>query len=1123
MMGTARRFYSLELLLVCLAFGWPTAVQAQSTASIAEIKSVSGKVEILRKGGASWEPAEARQLLYAGDGVRTGETGEVVILTDDGSGIQINRNSLFVLKEVAPTAAWVKAKLEQIRRSIYQLFTWQRGKPAEAWIVNDNRGIDIDLETQTVKAGIRGTSVVLRVQPNMGQPQAALDTSIVLVLDGKVNVQGLTGPKDAFTANATATERFQVVAIDGKALEVKPLKITPVDAVQWTLYVPPLIAGEEIPSIDAAPALASGLQQAYDDIQGGNLTAAKDRLNRLAQAYPQASAPYRLLAIALLALNQKEEALKAAQQAVDKAPDSPAAAIVLSYAHQALFDLPQAKNETLRALKLDPKNVLALTNLARLQFGEDNVNGAWNTLEEARRLAPKDAEVYNLSGFVLLAQRQTEAAVGEFEQAINLNNRLGEPHLGLGLAYMRQGRTEEALKEVATAVLLDPQRSLFHSYWGKMLHQIKHYDKALEVLERARELDPRDPTPLFYKAIVLRDLYQPGKGVQAFNEAIALNDNRAVYRSRFLLDQDLAARNVNLASLYNQLGLNSWARNKALASIKTDYGNFDGHLFYAGSLLELEGRSYSFSSEALLSRLLQPANLNTFNNFANYTALFEQPDAQGTITGSLGNNETYGGNGELFGALPRHNLAFNLGGFYDETDGWRDDNSERFRSAAGIAKWQPTPRDGLFTAATWTKLNQDGANFPRFEVDSPPRPDDRLKGKVQRLELGYHRHLAPRSDLLLYLTHLDNDTDLRQRDPFATIPGGITIDQERQIDTERPFFQGQAHYTFRAANHQLLLGSLQYRGDFNAKDESAFIFQAGDQIQRLPFSSRKNDKDIKFESYYLQDIWQVNRWLTAEAAAYYDRMRNANPIEDTDWTVAGFNPRLGLIVRPTERDTLRLAAFRYILPFISPRLDPTDVAGIQIFRNTLEGSENTEFAFEWNHEWQSGFTNLGLFYLDKDFKEKIIEQGQEVERHLNGDVRGLEIEYNQLLTDQVGLLGGYRYLRVDDEVDPRQDPFNNVNRDEHLFRAGLRYVRPDGFIAGIAQTYRYIDNDNIRSNDSAAITDLELAYQFPGRRGIASLEVLNLFDNQFNWVTDRFVLEGRAPARQVLFTLSLNF
>jgi hypothetical protein len=73
-------------------------------------------------------------------------------------------------------------------------------------------------------------------------------------------------------------------------------------------------------------------------------------------------------------------------------------------------------------------------------------------------------------------------------------------------------------------------------------------------------------------------------------------------------------------------------------------------------------------------------------------------------------------------------------------------------------------------------------------------------------------------------------------------------------------------------------------------------------------------------------------------------------------------------------------------------------------------------------------------------------------------------------------------------------PLNNVNRYEPLIHVGFRYFRPDGFMPGIAQTYRCIDKDNIRSNDSAATTDLELAYQFPGRFGATSFEALNLID-----------------------------
>ena len=180
--------------------------------------------------------------------------------------------------------------------------------------------------------------------------------------------------------------------------------------------------------------------------------------------------------------------------------------------------------ETERALELDPGNQLALINLAKLRFGTDDISGAWEVLNKL----PASAEVHNLRGFVKLAQRKTELAIEQFKIAIDLNNRLGEPYMGLGLAYMRQEKTKEAFKAIATAVLLEPQRSMFYSYWGKMLHQVKRFDKALEVLDHARNLDPNDPTPEFYRAIVLRDLYRPGEAIRGFNKAIKLNKGQKV-------------------------------------------------------------------------------------------------------------------------------------------------------------------------------------------------------------------------------------------------------------------------------------------------------------------------------------------------------------------------------------------------------------------------------------------------------------------------------------------------------------------------------------------------------------------------------------------------------------------
>ena len=67
---------------------------------------------------------------------------------------------------------------------------------------------------------------------------------------------------------------------------------------------------------------------------------------------------------------------------------------------------------------------------------------------------------------------------------------------------------------------------------------------------------------------------------------------------------------------------------------------------------------------------------------------------------------------------------------------------------------------------------------------------------------------------------------------------------------------------------------------------------------------------------------KVTQWLSIEFAGYYDHMENANVFFGTEWTVEDFDPRLGFIVTPTEKDTFRLAAFRYILPFIPPVLTP---------------------------------------------------------------------------------------------------------------------------------------------------------------------------------------------------------
>ncbi|MBW1714162.1 MAG: TonB-dependent receptor, partial [Deltaproteobacteria bacterium] len=650
--------------------------------------------------------------------------------------------------------------------------------------------------------------------------------------------------------------------------------------------------------------------------------------------------------------------------------------------------------------------------------------------------------------------------------------------------------------EVSTAVLLEPRRSLLVSYWAKLLYRLGRLGQALDLLAMAHLLDPQDPTPKLYQAFILRDQNRPSQAIGALNEAVRLNDNRAVYRSRFLLDKDLAVKNVTLSILYDQLGLEPWAFNKATASIKHDYLNSAGHLFLAGALLGLEGRDRAAESEALLARLLQPANLNSFNQFNEYTSFFEGPRLGGTLEGTAGKFDTTDGRLRADGALPQANLAFSLEADQRRTEGWRATNYERSNEVAAKIKWEPHPKHSLMLAGAHNYAKNGDNFYPRYEYDDPADDFDWLQVRTSRLELGYRYHGPYPSDL-----------------------GPIYFDVFRSVSSQEPYVQAQGQLQFRLGRHQLIFGTLHYLGrhEVNNREEAFMDLGLGVPIPIDTFTT-EFDLPKRFHSFYVQDIWPILPSLTLEAALYYDLIEAGNAFFGTEWSLAELGPRLGLIWTPSPHDTIRLAAFRYLLPFYASRVDPLDVAGVTIFRNHMEGSVAQEADLIWEREWKSGFFSANLFHVQREYtyKARSLESTQMVTE--DGRMSGLELALNQVLWPGLGLGLGYRFLDVEDEGLPAAD------RQDHLARAGLTYVHPSGFSASLSQTFRHLQfKAGDRADESMWLTDAQVGYEFPGKRGSVGLEVRNIFDQKFNWVTDFFVVSGRAPGREILLSASFNF
>ncbi|NTV15568.1 MAG: tetratricopeptide repeat protein [Desulfobulbaceae bacterium] len=1220
------RTVMLHLIAIAVV-GLPLDQAWAASMAAARLVSSKGKVETMLAATAGWQKAETGMELPQGAVVMTGEDGRASLLMADETLVKLNRNTKFIIKEVSNRAGWnrlqgitpVALSSERTRVSL---------ENGEAWFLNKNRDADLEVETSTVAAAIRGTEFNIRKDA---------DASVqVVVLEGHVRVTNAQGALDLGPGDVSVTQ-------PGSA-PTKSLLLRTADAVQWTVVLPSLFTSRDLKftSYDAGvlaaeekslsekessgsasreerirhglvlrdlgkleqaerlfqevskqnpagdkeartglgwvlldralypeafeafqgvggndataaagmilallgmekPVEAEKLYQtatakvpantllatvgAWLDITSGRLTAADNTLTALTGRDPNLPVAWELSSLVCLALDKRDESRQAAGKAVAMLPWSPTPLIVKSYIEQATFDLEASEGSLRQALELEGGNVTALVSLARIKFGQGYAEAAADILDKAERLAPGNPEAVNLRGFIALAQRDAKA--GElFSEVARLSPEMAEPHLGAALSRMRSGDDAGALEEISTAVLLEPRRAMLRSYWAKMLYQLERYQKALEVLEVAKNIDPNDPTPELYRALALNDLNQYTAAISALQAAIRLNDNRAVYRSRFLLDQDLAVKNVNLAHLFYKLDVTDWSTSLAADSIKDDYGNSAAHLFYAGSLLLDPERSLARDSETLLARLLQPANANTFNSFNEYTAFFEQPSLNASLKLKGGNLKTLGQEVELSGAAPALNLAAQLSVANGETDGWRQTNFQDNKVLIGLVKWDLAPGHSLLLSGQAFDQERGDKLSPLYEYDAPAEPRNRLDSELARYEAGYHYAPTIGIDFLLHYSHsaLQQESslyDLLAMGPLTISGAQRTLNGEivSGLWTELDYDQVQGQGIFRLRDQQIMVGGTYYSGDYRYRLDSQGsleITPPGGLF--FPYNNKLDNKLAQqAQTYFIHDIYRLNPALYLEGAVYADRMETGSVATDRKWTLEEYSPRLGLAWNLSKADVIRLAGFRYLRPFAADRLEPVDIAGIPVYRNGRQGGVVEEGAFAVEHKGEKFFASLGGFYADYYFPEKQAS-GEIVE--WPGISKGAAVRLNLLPLDGVGLFCQYSFKDIEDTDSLSQLP----DRYDHLATLGLTWAHASGFATGLNQTYRHLDYRGAsKANEEINLTDFWAEYKLKNKKAALLGRVNNVFDQHFNWPTDYYVTPGRLPVREYIVTLDLFY
>lgn len=1099
---------------------WPEVIAAQTNAVSAPsiqppmILTVEGtNVWVQRHLTDHWASAFPHQILRVRDRGRTGADSRTSVRLSDLSVLRIGWHSEF---EIQPLP---KPDLDaefSLRRGMLRLLN--RDRPGRHRFV-----------TPTATAATRGTEFVLEVEEGTGR-------TTLSVFEGSAELSNPFG-----TVLLASGEQGH--AEPGQA----PTRTAVIDAaaiVQWCLYYPGIL---DLAELDFATDELLDLNDSITHYRRGDLL-------RALSAYPRDRSPHSdseriYLAALLLSVGkvtdsaslldalvtaddpksktrQLADALRLVVAAVSlrepptgiqhPSSDIPRPATRLatellaqSYHQQAKFHLGDALSTARSCVEQSPEFAFAWTRLAELEFGHGNTRRALAALDKGLSLAPRNAQALALRGFLLAAQNRTADALDFFEQAITIDGGLGNAWLGRGLCRIRLGQANAGRFDLQVAAALEPQRSLLRSYLGKSFSNAGDMGRAAKELRIAQQLDPNDPTPWLYSALLMRDQNRINDAVQHLEHSQELNENRQLYRSRLLLDQDRAVRGANLAAMYRDAGMNDVSVREAVRAVNADYANYSAHLFLANSYNQLRDLNQinlryetAWFSEYLLANLLAPVGAGTLSQTVSqqeYSKLFER-DRLGLIS-----RTEYLSHGEWlqtavqYGTFDNSSYAAEL--FYHSDNGHRPNNDLEQLTAVLNLKEQLTPQDSIYLRFNYYRSNSGDVNHYYDPRDANPGFRARERYEPSALA-GYHHEWRPGSHTLILVGRLKND--YRFRNPahgtlffnrgFIGNPvqevAPLFYDQDYRSEFE--LYTADLQQIWQYRNHTFIMGARYQSGEFHTRSvQSDGFITDGFTTNAIPFALNQNLRThLARASVYAYDQWQVSPGLLLIGGLSYDRIQfpvnhRYAPLAHPEQTRHRVSPKVGVIVTPARNTTLRAAWFQSLGGVSldqSVRLEPSQVAGFnQAYRSLIPESvagANAAPTFEtWglSLEQKLGrgtFAGLSGEILHSKVNRTVgvVERAVSfigppapfsaagTRQRLDFRERFLELSLNQLLIDEWSLAAGYRisHVELDDRFPdiPLDATLNGGFQRGQLLKATLQqahltalYNHPSGFFA----------------------------------------------------------------------------
>jgi tetratricopeptide (TPR) repeat protein len=242
----------------------------------------------------------------------------------------------------------------------------------------------------------------------------------------------------------------------------------------------------------------SQLQDAAKELSAGKLDQAERDLQSVLHSNPGDYRALDLLGVTRVLQHQEEKAEELFEQVVKAQPD-----FVPGHAHLGLLYLrlgrtQDALPEFRQALLLDPSRTDAagalvhiLEDQAKAASESGDWNGALNSLMEARKYAPDNADVQYEFGMAARKLSLDDDAIEAFQQTLKLRKNDALAMFYLGFALMNRARYDDARQQFAQYVGLRPDDPSGYGALGMALAALGQSDDARPQFERSIALDPK--------------------------------------------------------------------------------------------------------------------------------------------------------------------------------------------------------------------------------------------------------------------------------------------------------------------------------------------------------------------------------------------------------------------------------------------------------------------------------------------------------------------------------------------------------------------------------------------------------------------------------------------------------